>query len=206
MIEKELSIGWTLREVKAGLEVYNRGQLDRHIKPYTKAFLAGEKKWLLKQESRIAKATDMALVVAKTKQTTKAAALTYNAVPFLHPDCFKRFVKYLPKDAQAILEHVVLSGPIGHREVEERFGVIGSIQATKKDWRGVYPRLESPEFQFYMSNDPYSYYSFSDDDIIYTLPATVRLLISPLLLKFILLVRQKPDLKSKNMRSYLRKQ
>ena len=99
MIQKKLAIGWALEEVQELLDVYNKNDLNKQISFYAKSFLSKEKNWLLKQEYRIVEATEMALEA--TKKTTKAAALVVASIPFLHPDCFRRFVRYLPNDAQS---------------------------------------------------------------------------------------------------------
>ncbi|MEZ4687206.1 MAG: hypothetical protein R3B47_14405 [Bacteroidia bacterium] len=119
MIQKTLDTGWTIDEAKALLEMYTKAQLDDKLGRYTKTFLLGESKWLLKQEPRIATATDQALTAIHTKQTSKGALLTINAVPFLHPDTFRRFVTYLPKEVQLALEDIVLDGGGFYDQIEK---------------------------------------------------------------------------------------
>ena len=109
--------------------------------------------------------------------------LSICAVPFLTSYCLKRFLKYLPEDAQKILEYVVLEGPVGNKEVERVFGIKGSIKSAKPNWQGQYQEFPSPELRFYISHNrnPYYYSYYGPADIIYALPNTVRALILSLL-------------------------
>ncbi len=181
MSKKKLDIGWTRQEVNSRLDTYNKTELDRHFKPYTKAFLKGEANWLFKQEERIKQAALEAVQIGNSNKNAKWAALAFNAVPFLHPECFKRFVKYLPKDAQTILEYVALNGSIDHKELKSKFGIEGAVKSRKPDWQGNYKLTDSPELRFFENKNPNRYYSYTNEEISYSLSLEIRGLVLPLL-------------------------
>ena len=71
MTQNKTNNGWTIEEVKASLGTYTKAQLDEHLGKYIKAYLKAEASWLVKQEPRVAYATDIALTFIKNKNLIK---------------------------------------------------------------------------------------------------------------------------------------
>lgn len=181
MIQNNLADGWPINEIRTRLDGLTKAQLEQRFSFYSKAFLKKEERWLLKQERRVVEATELALSFLRRKTANKQAILTLNAIPFLTSGCFERFVKYLPKDAQKIMNHVLLHGPIGYEDVERIYGIKGFIESSKPNWKGEHEKLPSPELRFLVSSERNPYHYYGEDNIFYSLSVEIRELISHLL-------------------------
>jgi hypothetical protein len=179
---KKLDIGWTAEEIRPRLDQYTRKELNDKLRDYVMHFLGGEKDWLLSQESYIAHAAETAMKMTPQQRNPKYGITNYVLVPFLHPECFRRFVNYLPEATQKILEHIVLEGATGNLELEEKYDVVTWIPGDKKNWQGRYSRIESPELRLFTCINPdRSYYTYDHRELIFVMPDGVRQLIAHLL-------------------------
>lgn len=183
MISKKLPIGWTLDEVCDSLNVMTKAKLTNRLVPYCTQFFLLETNWLSKHSERVKLATKEVKAVLASKKTHKISLLKLCSLPFLHPDCFQRFLPYLPNDSVKVLDYVALNGNIDQFEVEEKFGIKGFTEGKHLDRYRNPIELPSPELCFYDCEEvnKYSFYHSSEDKIIYSLELQVRNLILHLL-------------------------
>jgi len=185
MIQKELSIGWTLPEITARLDIYTKAQLDGHLGTYVKSFHKGEREWLYKQEERIVEVVEQVEFIISAKKTNKGSLLKYYALPFLNPACFQRFVTYLPEEAQTLLTYIVLNGIIESTTIKAVFGFNATTKGRTPDWRNQYPIVEVPSLKLFSNIDRERYGMYSHyhntQPIKYSLPGGVRELMAALL-------------------------
>lgn len=183
MISKKLTVGWTVEEVCDRLETMTVAEIKEKLLPFCLDFLDGEKTWLQNQTARISLAAEEAYQLTASKRIVKDFLIKTCAPAFLHPACFARFQKYLPKDTQIILQDVALNGDIDQDEVEKKFHIKGAKKGTQLDYRKRTIDSPSPSLSFFMNNKLRSgyFYASANERIFYYLHDAVRELILHLL-------------------------
>lgn len=179
---QSLSRGWTLQEATQRLHSLTVAEIKEHLIPHVWAFVANEKAWLAKQEKRVAEVGLQASLLSKSKKQRKDDLVFQASTPFLTPECFERFRKHLPKEANLILETVLLDGVITSEDIIQKYGIKSATKSKVNSWSYLQRYKAEPGFKLYMIAKR-STYSYRDDEEWATFywPSALREMALPLL-------------------------
>ncbi|MEM7657774.1 MAG: hypothetical protein AAF399_16705, partial [Bacteroidota bacterium] len=182
MITKpSLASGWTVDEVQDRLEQLTVEELRSHLLPYAMEFLTKETPWLLKQEERVAEHAKKAVHKTTGKLKRKMHIISVVSLAFLTPACFQRFRTYLPKEANRVLETVVLDGAITSEDISLRYNIISAHKVERPLYSyGERFKIVSA-FRVYFTPNQYSYYNYHGRWATFFWPYMLRELAIPLL-------------------------
>ena len=182
MIGKTLEAGWTLAEINHRLSSYTVDQLKTQLFVYARSFLNKESLWLIKHEDeRIRQAATTALRLLAGKKINKTTLIEITSVPFLTPECFRRFLNYLPEDAVEILEYVVFNKSISSTKARKLFQIEPLIEGKSRSFYGRNDWIKSPSLNFFSTGRQNWYYYNQSNEIVFTLPDSMREIIAHLL-------------------------